>query len=122
MAVAGSIKELTLQGVGFNVAADANAAHQLSVFENSRIRHSGGSMKKMVGRSPDAENLVLIVSKDERDILKNFSEQTSDFMMSYVNANGDNYQALGSINLEPFETDESRISVTLQPANDWVQF
>jgi hypothetical protein len=122
MAIAGSLKELTLQGVSFNVAADANLSTQLSGFENDRIKHSGGSMKKMMGRIRTVENAVLIVKGEERDILKNFSEQTDDFMISFVTANGDNYQGLGSINLEPWESEENRISVTLHPSDDWVQF
>jgi hypothetical protein len=119
MAISGSLKELTIAGQSFNVAADTNFSAQLSGFENSRIKHSGGSMKKMIGQIRNIENVVVIVNGNERSALKNLSEATDDFIISFVEASGDNYQGLGSINLEPWENEENRLPITLQPADDW---
>jgi len=119
MAISGSLQDLSIAGQTFSVAADTNFSAQLSGFENSRTPHSGGSMKKMIRRVREIENVVCICNGNERDALKNLSEATDDFIISFTDASGDNYQGLGSINLEPWENEENRVSVTLQPAKDW---
>jgi hypothetical protein len=122
MAVTGSLKELTIAGQSFNPAADANVSFKMSGFEVDRVVHSVGSMKKMIRQLRTVENVVVIANGNERSALKLLSEATDDYMISFVDASGDNYQALGSINFEQWESEENRVTMTLQAANDWTEY
>ena len=119
---AGTIRSVTLGGLPFAVAADANFSVTLTGWENSRIAHSGGSMRKMVKRVRMIEGIVLVLGGTDRDNLKRFSESSEDITLAFEDAAGNNYHATGSIEFEAWETEENRCNLTLQAADEWAFF
>lgn len=120
--IAGSLRKLTIEGISFRVAADANLTETITRFENSMIATSGRSMRKMMRRVPIREGVVLITNAAERESLKSFAESIDDLKFTYVNAAGDTYRCEGSMEIESSETEENRTSCIIQPREDWTAF
>lgn len=120
--LAGSIRKLTIEGISFDVAADANITETFTAWENSMIPTSGGSMRKMVKRVPMREGIVLVTDADEREVLKSFAEGLDLVKVTYTNAAGDSYRCEGTIEIENNETEENRTSVQVHPQGDWTKF
>ena len=120
--VAGTVRSVTIGGLPFNVAGDANFSVILTGWENSRIPHSGGSMKKMIKRIRTIEGIVLVLGGTDRDNLKRFAEASDDITLAFEDAAGNNYHSEGSIEFEAWETEENRCNLILQPADEWTPF
>jgi len=121
-AVAGSIRKFTIEGVSFDVAADANFSEIFTQWENSMVPTSGRAMRKMMKRIPSVEGVVLVTDKDQRLVLKDFAEGLDDLKITYKNAAGDSYRGEGTIEIENNETEENRTSCTIHPRGDWTAF
>jgi hypothetical protein len=117
--VSGSNRKFTVQGIPFNVAADANISETITAFENSMIASSGQGMRKMMKRIPVREGIVLLTNSAERELLIGFSEGVDDLQISYQNAAGDVFSCEGSLEIENNETEENRTSCQVQPRDGW---
>lgn len=120
--LSGSIRKLTIEGIAYNVAADASFTEIITRFENSMIATSGSSMRKMMKRVPTVEGVVLITNQSERGQLKSFAEGLDLLQISYVNAAGDTYRCEGTIEIENNETEENRTNCVIHPKDDWTPF
>jgi TRAP-type uncharacterized transport system substrate-binding protein len=120
--VAGTIRSVTLGGLPFNAKADASLSVILTGWENSRIPHSGGSMRKMIKRVRTVEGVVLTLGGTDRDNLKRFAESSEDITLAFEDAAGNNYHAQGSIEFEIWETEENNCNLTMQAENEWTFF
>jgi hypothetical protein len=120
--ISGTIRKVTLDGVTYNVAADANITEVGSAYQNESVPTSGQNMRKMTKRSENREGIDLIVNGDERDNLKMLAERVDDFPMSYETAAGDIYRATGWIEFESRETQDNKATVQLLPRDNWESF
>ncbi len=120
--IAGSNRKFTIEGITYNIAADANFTETFAEYENSMIASSGGAMRKMIKRVPTREGIVLLTEALEREQLKSFAEQLDDLKFSYTNAAGDTYRAEGTIEVENNETEENRTTIQAIPRNGWTLF
>ena len=120
--IAGSNRKLTIEGISFDVAADADFSETFVQYENSMVPTSGGAMRKMLKRIPAVEGVVLITDADERLVLKDFAEGLDLVKVTYTNAAGDSYRSEGTIEIESNSTEENRTSCTIQPVGDWTKF
>jgi hypothetical protein len=120
--VAGSIRKLTIEGISFDVAADATFSEIFTNFENAMVPTSGLAMRKMTKRIPAVEGVVLITDADERLVLKDFAEGLDNVKITYQNAATDSYRCEGTIEIEGNETEENRTACTIQPAGVWTKF
>lgn len=120
--ISGSLRKLTIEGISFNVAADANLTETFTTFENSMIASSGRALRKMMKRVPMREGLVLLTDAAERETLKSFAESLDDLKVSYTNAAGDTYRCSGTIEIENNETEENRTTCQVHPREDWTAF
>lgn len=116
------MRKFTIEGIAFNVAADANFSETFTRWENSMIATSGVAMRKMLKRIPMIEGVVLLTDSDERLVLKDFAEGLEDIKITYTNAAGDSYRGEGTIEIEGNETEENRTSCTIHPRGDWTKF
>lgn len=120
--VVGSVVGMTLEGIAFRVASDANVTFIFTKYENSMVATSGDSMRKMIKRVPAMESLVLVCNGAELVELKSFAEQIDDVKFSVTFASGDTWKSQGGIEIENIETEEGRVTVQLQPREDWTPF
>ena len=120
--IAGSLRKLTIEGISFDVAADADFSEIFTQFENAMVPTSGGAMRKMTKRIVAVEGVVLITDADERLVLKDFAEGLDNVKITYTNAAEDSYRCEGTIEIENNSTEENRTSCTIQPVGDWTKF
>jgi hypothetical protein len=122
MAVSGSGRNITLNGISFVIAADANPGRQPTQ-ENEGVRHSGGVEKKVTLVMGAIESVKLIVSDVEYDILQGLSEQLENFPMSHEKADGTVLSATGFIGLDNYEAEENSVEITMtSETGKWIPF
>ncbi len=120
--VSGSIKKVTLNGVTYDVMADANVSEVGGGTANDMLPTSGRNVRKTTKRVQTREGIILACNGSERELLQALSESDGDFPMSYETAGGDTYRATGVIEFESRETEENRATVTLLPRGEWSTF
>jgi hypothetical protein len=119
MTVSGSVRNLTLDGISFPVAADANLSEMGSQFENDMVPTSGDNLLKKTKRAQKVEGVVLIVDSVERELLRDLNDRTEDFAISYETADGTVRSTSGQIQFDTRETEENRATITLLPRGGW---
>jgi hypothetical protein len=117
----GSINKLSLGGIPFDVAGDADFTEVFTKFVNSMIRTSGRSSAKQEARVPEVGGVVIIVKPGDKKILKDMANKAEIISISYVNRNGDKYKGTGIFNVESNTTMDNRTTVTLLPEDDWTE-
>ena len=120
--IAGSLREVQINGISYRAMADVNVTETFTRWENSQMPTSGTAMRKMVRRIPLRESVVLATNAAEREQLKLFAESSEDLEMSYTNAAGDTYSSIGTIEIENNETEENRTTIQMLPVDDWTLF
>jgi len=120
--VAGSLRGMTIDGIAFRAAADANISETITQFENSMVASSGNAMRKMMKRVPVRESVVLLTNASEREQLIALAEGLDDLQFSYTNAAGDAYRCEGTFEIESHETEENRTTVQIHPRGSWTAF
>ncbi len=120
----GSIKKITLNGFTFNVMGDANLDHKKGKFETGAVVHSGGNTMAKKLRAQNVESVGIQASASEGEVLKELSESLTNYDMSYVNAAGDIFRAVGNIDLEGHDTDKGLATIKMIPesSDGWVPF
>ncbi len=119
---AGSLRKVTIDGIPYNVAADANVALNARL-EKESIPHSGGNMTKRTTAAAMAEAVKLIVTPSEYNVLEGQSEADGDIPLSYEMADGSSFKTQGEVNLGPYQTDDSSCEVTfLTSTGNWEIF
>ncbi len=119
---AGSVQSVTIEGIFFRVAADANLSRVPTSFEKSKIPTSGAAMTKAVKRIQSIEGLVFVLNGAEGAQLEAFAAANDDKQCVVTYASGDSYQALCEINLESHESEENRYTASFHPTNEWTAF
>jgi TRAP-type uncharacterized transport system substrate-binding protein len=117
--VSGSLRSVTLAGLPYAVSAEAGATAILTGWENSRIAHSGGSMRKMIKRVRTVSGVVLILGGSDRSNLTALADSSEDITLAFEDASGNSYKATGSIEFENWETEDNKCTLTMQAEDEW---
>ena len=107
---AGSIRSVSVDGIPYNAAADANIAKNPRT-EKESIPHSGGNMTKRTIVAAMAEGIKLILTPSEYEVLEAQSEALGDIPLSYVRADGSSDKTVGEVNLGQYVSDDSSCEV-----------
>ena len=119
---AGSPRKATVDGIPYNVAADANISLNPRIVKES-IPHSGGNMQKIMTEPGHAEAVKLILTPSEYDVLRGQHEELGDKPLSYTMADGSVLRTVGVINLGQYSTEESSCEVEfLTSTGEWEIF
>lgn len=117
---AGSVRSVKIDGIPFNVAADANISLNPRV-EKESIPHSGGNMVKETTVAANVEAVKLILSPSEYDLLTGLTD--NDIPLSYEMADGSVLRSEGAVNLGSFVTEDSSCEVMfLTSTGNWEIF
>jgi hypothetical protein len=120
--VSGSMQGCSIDGLPYDVKADADASVILTGWKNERIPHSNGSMRKMIRQIRTVEGLILTLNADDRDNLQRACDSIDDVSLQFTDAAGDTYMAFGSVDFENWGTADNDVNVILQPENEWTPF
>lgn len=118
----GTPRSLSLEGISYSLAADVNLSENPSQYANERIPTSGKSMRKMTKRVPSVESCVLIVTPREKDAIGSLADNPDDIKMNYVYANNQTSRATGSIDIDSYETEDGRLTLRLDPEENWTLY
>lgn len=122
--IVGTPRKVTLDGITFDVMADANFSEMGSGNEKEAVPTSGRTLQKVTKRSKSVESITLACNGDEREVLEELDNRTENFPMSYENSSGDVYRAVGFIWFENRETETTSATIQMHPAEDnkWEPF
>ena len=120
--ITGSLRKVLVDGIPFNVAADANAS-KTPIVSKEGIPHSGGNAIKIMKMVGNVEGLTLIIDPDEYETLQDKAGLLSSIPLSYEQADGKSWTSPGHINLDNYESEEGRIDITMIPeSGTWSLF
>jgi hypothetical protein len=121
----GTVRKVVINGVTYDVPADANITFNRASFEKEGIATSGKTMTKMTRRVPTMESVTLITTPDEMEELNDVAESIADATVSVELADGSVYKTSGQINYENYESEEGKSTITIIPAKTkdaWTPF
>lgn len=116
---AGSLKGVSVDGLSYAVAADADINMKPSNFTNERIAHSAGSMLKKTRTIQTIESVTLILNGLDRDNLARAAEKQDDIPLTLTDAAGNVYTTYGSIEIVSWSNQDNKVEVTMQAADKW---
>jgi hypothetical protein len=122
MAVAGSVYRFSIDGISFDVAADANLNTIYSEYQNSKIATSGKAMTKKIKQVQKCEGVVLITNWSEKMVLKSLAAQLDDVKFSVTYADGSTAKTQGTFDITGDESEENRTAITIEPSEGWTVF
>ena len=118
----GSLREAKIDGIPYNVAADANVALTTRV-EKEAVPHSGGNAVKETLVAGSVEAVKLIVTPSEYALLLNASENPDDIPMSVAFRDGSVFRSQGTIKLGPYQSEDFSCEVEfLTTTGVWENF
>lgn len=119
----GTIKTISISGVSFDVAADANLSRSPAI-EKEGVPSSGRTMIKTTKKPALVEGVVIIANGEEQDTLETIVESNEEISLSYTTAADDTYRNTGTINIESMETEEGRVTLSMIPTTGkrWAYF
>ena len=120
--MSGSLSKLTLNGLPFDVANDADITEVFTKYTNTIVQTSGRSSISQESRVQEISGVVIIIRPGDKGLLKSLSESGREFNMSYAHRDGTVYRAKGTINIESNTTMQNRTTVTLLPTTEWTEF
>ena len=118
----GTIRKAVIDGITFDVFADANLTFNRSKFETEGQATTGKTMMKMTRRVQTIEGLTLATTPAEMETLNSKAEGLADVTLSIELADGSVYKATGRIYFENYESETGKSAVTLIPGGDWTPF
>ena len=122
--VSGTLKKVTLDGLTFDVAADADITINPSI-EKTGLPTSGRTMMQHVIRIPEAEAITLSVDPTEQAVLTSLNKRLDSYPMALTLADGSVYRSVGQIALETITSANNVATLRAIPNNasqDWELF
>jgi hypothetical protein len=121
MSLGGSILDLKLDGVGYEVPGDADFEF---VFPTKKLEGKPTSGETLFIASsviPESKGPIT-VSPAQIAALTTLAERLTPFPMSVKTADGSVFRGTGRINFEKWTTMENKADLTLIPAGRWTVF
>jgi len=119
---AGTINSLSLDGLPFDVAGDADFSVTLTEFENTMTATSGEGSLSQEKRIREVDGVDIVAKSGDDSLLAKMADSGRiDIDMTYVTRGGDTYQGLGSFNVDKKQTKKGIISIKLLPVGEWTE-
>lgn len=115
MAVAGTLKRVTLNGVTYDALEDANAKINLSPYKVEAKATTGKVIFVLKLRVQTISDITLGCTPREADALKTLSAGADSITMSITLADGSVFRSTGHIDFDSFETMEGKCKIDLIP-------
>jgi hypothetical protein len=117
--IVGTPRKFTINGISFDVDAEASISWSATIWENSMLPTSGKGIMKKVKRIPSMESVTLVVSMEEVDMIRVMSDELKEHKFGVVFADGSEAKAEGAIVPEQYESGEGKFTIQVQPSGDW---
>jgi hypothetical protein len=109
-AVGGSIEEVSIEGRGFPVAADAEAQRKLGGFENEVLANGNGTARLIKTRVPlmiDGLVIEMDDSRGDHEFIQEISDRSDFVPIAITYASGITYQGAATITGESQASSQS---------------
>lgn len=116
--MAGTLKEVRIDGSSYTVKAESDATFMGGNFENVPIPHSGGTAQKQTRRTDSTTGLILELTPEEHARLKALNDRSvkkPGYSLSVVDNEGNTYKSSGFINYQGMTNMENTGTVDLIP-------
>jgi len=117
----GSAAGLSLDGLPFDVAGDADLNEVFTEFTNTVIPTSGKGSISQEKRVLEVSGVVVIIKPGDKALLKDLSESGKELSMSYKHRDGTKYSGMGTFEVENNTTMQNRTSLKLMPTGKWTE-
>lgn len=119
---AGTLRKAMVDGLSYDIMADADITEIPSNILNDTIPTSGRNLRKMTKRSETREAFTIACNPAEQAILKAQSEDTASVPLSYTKADGSKYTCTGWIEVESVTTMDFKATLKMYPETTWEVF
>jgi len=118
----GSIIQVSIDGVSYDVFADADFDITPPLYKNEGVATSGRNIIKRTKQVQEVKSVALACNGKERDQLTQIAESGTDRTLAYKTAAGDSYKATGKIDFEKWNNQESKATISMIPRTKWTFF
>ena len=118
----GTIGKLVIDGVSFDVMADAKASFKRAGFEIEGIATTGETLFKITKRVQTIEGVAIAGTPAKIESLQSKADSLADLTLSITFADGSTYKATGRIKFDTWESDTGEAVVDLIPKKTWTPF
>ena len=122
MPLGGSIQKLSLDGIPFNVKADADFSMPLSKFEKEQLATSGEPITIKKKRVREVEGINIQCTGEEAEVLRVLDERSVPFKISFTEADQTTWRCIGHISTGARTTMEINAEIMIKPQSDWEVF
>lgn len=119
MANTGDIRQLTLKKVDYRVTGGSDFSRKTGKYTKENVPTSGLPDVKYTKQTEDIESVEISVDGSSRELIRDIANETENFDMAYVTANGDTYTNSGQITITADSTADGKMTLTLLTAGDW---
>lgn len=118
----GTIRKVVIDGITFDVFADAKGSYNRSKYEIEGQATTGKTMYKMTKRVQVIEGVDLACSPNDRETLAAKSESLADVTLAITWADGSTDRGSGRVKFDKWESDTNKATVDLIPNGEWTPF
>jgi len=122
--ILGTPKSVTIDGVSYDVQADANFKQNKTKYMNEPQVTSGRVMQKQTRQAQTVESITLATNESEDEDLKARADAPGSYPMSYTTIDGTVHRCVGFISYEGRETNSGTTTIKMIPTsvNGWSAF
>jgi len=113
----GSTRILSLDGVEYGVAADADVSSTLAKWEKEVMMTSGLPMVKLTTVNQKKTGFDVLANGDEKEELRALSESREEIKVIYTDAADNEYHCQATITLEESTSQDNKVPVNVMPLN-----
>jgi len=117
----GSLNKLSIDGIPFDVAGDADLSEVFSRYTNSIVPTSGTDTISQEARAREVTGVVVVVKPGDKSLLASIADSGDVVSLSYTHRDGTRYAGQGNINIENNQTMQNRTSMSLLPVGEWTE-
>jgi hypothetical protein len=118
----GTIKKLVIDGVTYDVSADAKASFNPSQYETEGQATTGETMFKMTKRVQTMEGVETMMTPKQLESLRAKVDSLADLTLAITLIDGTTYRGSGRVKLDKWESDTGKATIDLIPRAPWTPF
>ena len=113
--ISGSTRKLSLNGVTYGVAADADISSKLSKFAKEVMQTSGEPMIKYTLQNQEKTGFDVLANGDQKEELQEFAESFDLITVVYADRAGNEYHCKGTIMVGDSTSQDNKVPISVFP-------
>jgi len=118
----GTPRKIVIDGITFDIFPDTNVTFNIGNYEIEGQATTGDTLYKRTKKVQTKEGITLAVNPQKLAQLEEKANSLADKTFAVEYADGTTYRATGQINLENWESESGKASITMIPKRNWTKF